>query len=688
MLTTPRRRLAGPATAVLGIALALSFSSLPTPDDVAASQPPRPLGPDVQALLPANGPAAGGNTVTVRGQRLGIGIRVLFGGTPATIRSRSDQEFVVQAPAGLSGTTVQVQVEAPVQYLTTSQPYTYDGWTRRPVTASPTRGTPAGGTEVTLTGAGIDFAGTKSVTFAGRPATILRSSTNQVVVTSPPGEPKSRAQVTIETADGHLEGLQSSVFVYNANAYPPEITSVTPRTAFSGYGNVQIEGIALDEVTGVKIGGREIPNFYGSDLGISAGVPALPAGTYDVEVTTTAGTSANTSADDLTLKALPGAPVIDSVSPNQARQFDVDEITVRGRNLTDVTSVRIWNSETDLVHVSDTELRVKLPFQPPVGTYPIEASSPGGTSVNRYDDPTDDLVLTERPDAPTGPMVLSRTQGAPDADGYASIEMSVGESGVLLRRLGGVKIGNGDVFRDGVIESFEPPYTSVRVRFRAGQPGVTETIRLLRQTAPYVYEQINTDQDRFTWAPPEEEPPPTPTPTPETVSDHGYVLTGSATLKSLAKGALPLSGRLEAKVGAPSGTVSGAIALSPATGRLTALGFLPVTARIQFVQSGAFAGTLRSGVLQAVAKMRIKIPSVKLFGIELANGANCQTKAISSVTLTNTRGPFELGAGGGLAGTFDISDLAGCGLLTGLVSPLTKSSGNAIALQLSPAPRP
>ncbi|MDO9353752.1 MAG: IPT/TIG domain-containing protein, partial [Solirubrobacteraceae bacterium] len=249
MSTTSFRRYLAPAATMVGLAFGATLASLPTPDDVAGSQPPRPPGSNIQVLTPANGPAAGGNTVTLTGERLALGERVLFGEAPATVERRSDTQVVVKAPPGLSGTTVQVRVENPFYYNYSTKPYTYDGHTRRSVSPSPERGTPAGGTEVALTGAGIDFAGTKAVTFGGRAASIVRSSATEVVVKTPPGDPKSRVQIAVQTADGNFEGSLTSAFTYNANSSPPVITSVTPSTAFTGYGSVTIQGIALEETT-------------------------------------------------------------------------------------------------------------------------------------------------------------------------------------------------------------------------------------------------------------------------------------------------------------------------------------------------------------------------------------------------------------------------------------------------------
>lgn len=183
---------------------------------------------------------------------------------------------------------------------------------------------------------------------------------------------------------------------------------------------------------------------------------------------------------------------------------------------------------------------------------------------------------------------------------------------------------------------------------------------------------------------------PPPTPTPET-THVDYGVTGSATLKSLAKGTLPLTGHASLTVtrqqisGSPTpvGTFTGDLSLNQTTANLKALGFLPVTATLAFVQAAPFTGSTTDASATATAKVRIKLPSLKILGVSLGGGATCQASQITTIGLFSSA-PL-LDSGGTLAGSFSISNLTGCGALNGLVSPLTSGSGNAIALKLAPA---
>ncbi|MBJ7471983.1 MAG: fibronectin type III domain-containing protein, partial [Solirubrobacteraceae bacterium] len=165
---------------------------------------------------------------------------------------------------------------------------------------------------------------------------------------------------------------------------------------------------------------------------------------------------------------------------------------------------------------------------------------------------------------------------------------------------------------------------------------------------------------------------------------YSYSLTGSTSLKTLTKGNLPLKGGIDAELTLATGAFSADLTLADTQGRLTALGFLPLTAKVGFVPTGKTTGTLEDGVLTSNSKVRIKVKEVKLFGaIPLAGGNNCQTKSLSDINLKSTD-EFKPLQGGNLAGTYKISDLNGCGPLNGLVSPLTAGGGNTINLKLTP----
>ncbi|MFT4035555.1 MAG: hypothetical protein QM679_08265 [Patulibacter sp.] len=173
----------------------------------------------------------------------------------------------------------------------------------------------------------------------------------------------------------------------------------------------------------------------------------------------------------------------------------------------------------------------------------------------------------------------------------------------------------------------------------------------------------------------------TPTPTPTRLS---YAVRGTATLRTLTRGSVPLTGQLDATIDAATGKYTATTQFNPTQGRLTVVGILPVTASLSFVPSGDTTGQLNDDQLTADLRFRTKVTSAKLFGaIPLAAGNSCQTKQLSAVTLTGT-GAFDPIGGGTIAGNYDMSDLNGCGLFNGVISTVTAGNGNTLSLTLTP----
>ena len=169
--------------------------------------------------------------------------------------------------------------------------------------------------------------------------------------------------------------------------------------------------------------------------------------------------------------------------------------------------------------------------------------------------------------------------------------------------------------------------------------------------------------------------------------DYSYGLTGSSQLKTLTRGNVPLSGSFDATLTLATGEFTGDLGLNNTRARLLALGLIPVTADIAFVNTAKTVGTLDgAGNVDATAKFKIRLPKLYLFGsIPLSNSSQCQTRQASVATLKNA-GAFNALTGGRLTGTYGISSLTGCGAFTSVLSPLTQGSGNTIDITLAGKP--
>lgn len=161
-----------------------------------------------------------------------------------------------------------------------------------------------------------------------------------------------------------------------------------------------------------------------------------------------------------------------------------------------------------------------------------------------------------------------------------------------------------------------------------------------------------------------------------------FSLNGTSHIKA-ANGDIKLSGSVAALLNLSTGNFSADLTLNPTTGKFTVLGFLPATAKIEFVQADRTTGNFAGGVLTATAHTTIKLPQVKIFGFPIAGGPNCQTRTPASIPLMS--GPnFDPINGGTVSGTYTIPALRGCGMLNDLVSMLTTGPGNTIQATLAP----
>jgi IPT/TIG domain len=181
-----------------------------SPNDVFTFQYPVPV---VGSMTPNVGKSAGGDTVTITGSGFTGATTVSFGANPATIVTNTGTTLTVTSPAGTAKAIVDVTVTGPggTSALTSSDKFTYG-----PVVTSlsPNTGSHAGGTTVTVKGAG--FTGATAVNFGGVAVTTgitVNATGTQLTVKAPAGAAGS-VDVTV-TAGGITSNTGSAdLFTY------------------------------------------------------------------------------------------------------------------------------------------------------------------------------------------------------------------------------------------------------------------------------------------------------------------------------------------------------------------------------------------------------------------------------------------------------------------------------------------
>ncbi|RAY11036.1 hypothetical protein DPM19_32555 [Actinomadura craniellae] len=166
--------------------------------------------------------------------------------------------------------------------------------------------------------------------------------------------------------------------------------------------------------------------------------------------------------------------------------------------------------------------------------------------------------------------------------------------------------------------------------------------------------------------------------------NYSYGLSGQTVIKA-ANGTVPLTGGIDANLDLASGNFTADLTLNPTSGSFKLLGFLPSSADIAFAPQGKATGSLKDGVLTANSKVAVKLPSIKLFGLGIAGGANCATSTPADINLKSTDPFFNPLSGGNVTGTYTLASLNNqCGFLGGIASIFMAGPGNTIALKLTP----
>ena len=333
--------------------------------------------PTVTGLSPAEGPTAGGTAVVVSGTDFIPGsTSVSFGGVPATgVSCSGPTACAATSPGGSGPVDVTVTTPGGTSAATGADIFTYDPV---PVVSAvaPAYGPVTGGTPVTVTGTG--FTASSSVSFGTTPAAgvVVTNPTTLVATTAPATE--GPVDVTVTTAGGTSATGSGDLYTFQ-NA--PTVTSVVPSQGpTSGGPTVSITGTDLTGTSTVDFGPSDPATFtVTSPTSITATLPPGAAGTVDVTVTTSSGTSASGASDRFTFDA---APSVTHITPSAGPVGGGTSVTVTGTGfLAGSTTVAFGTGNpATFTFNSSTQLTATAPTGT-AGPVDITVTTPGGTSA-------------------------------------------------------------------------------------------------------------------------------------------------------------------------------------------------------------------------------------------------------------------------------------------------------------------
>jgi spore coat protein U-like protein len=187
--------------------------------------------------------------------------------------------------------------------------------------------------------------------------------------------------VKVTTPSGTSATGSADHFTDNA-APAPTITGINATSGSTAGGTIiTIQGTDLGDVTAVKFGTVSATNFTVLSNGwIEVTVPPGVAGTVDVTVTTSSGTSATSSADRYTYVAA-AAPVVSQVAPTGGTTAGGTVVTIVGSGILGATAVAFgslagWN----FVVLSDSVIVATAPAES-AGTVDVTVTTDSGTSA-------------------------------------------------------------------------------------------------------------------------------------------------------------------------------------------------------------------------------------------------------------------------------------------------------------------
>jgi IPT/TIG domain/PASTA domain len=240
---------------------------------------------------------------------------------------------------------------------------------------SPSSGTTAGATTVTITGQNLE--GTTAVQFGATPAASFTVLSDTTITAVAPSGSAEAVDVTVRNP-GQSPATAADRFTYVTPT--PAIASIWPsRGPSTGGTTVTIAGHDLSGASAVNFGSVPARSFtINSASSITAVSPPAAAGPVDVSVTTASGRSPSSSADQFTY-VIP-TPRIASVSPSRGPRTGGTRVTITGRDFSGASAVSFGSRRARSFTVNSASRITAIAPAGPAGTIDLSVRTAGGPS--------------------------------------------------------------------------------------------------------------------------------------------------------------------------------------------------------------------------------------------------------------------------------------------------------------------
>ena len=336
--------------------------------------------PTVSAIAPASGNSAGGTLVTITGTNLRAGVTVNVGGSAATnivlVDANSLFAVVPPHPIGVSAITV---TNTDAQSGSLGGAFTYTAATAPAVTSvTPSAGTVAGGTTITIVGTG--FVAGSTVTFGGIPSSIVTvNSATFITAVTPPQSVAGPVSITVTSPDSQ-SGTMGAAYTYSLRPAPTLSTVAPPNGPAKGGTAITLTGSNFLVGATVTVGSARATNVVvASSASITAIAPPGVAGTVPITVTNP-DAQAGSIANGFTYTPNP-APTIGTITPADGPIAGGTSLTITGSGFVNGAMVLLDGLVLSGASVvSSTSITA---FTPPhiAGAAPLRVMNPDGQSA-------------------------------------------------------------------------------------------------------------------------------------------------------------------------------------------------------------------------------------------------------------------------------------------------------------------
>jgi hypothetical protein len=362
--------------------------------------------PAITGLSVDTGATSGGTSVTITGAGFDNVSSVLFGAALATsFTVNSPTSITAVAPAGHAGAVdVIVVALAGSSSITQNDRFTYQDPVGLPTVTSVTPGTASASGGDTITIRGTDFSAVTAVTFGGTAAASFTVTSPTTIAAVAPAHLMGQVDLQVTTDVGTSATGFADRLVFVAPVSLPSVTGLTSSSGDTAGGvYVNVLGSNFANVSAVTFGNVDATWFtVNSASSITALVPAEFAGTVDVTVTNSAGTSATSTVDRYTYESR--APVVSSLSTTLGSVDGGTAVMVHGGNFEGVSAVRFGDLPATRFSVIDAGTILAVAPAGTIGTVDITVESINGTSPTTL---ADQFSYIAPPPAVTGLGVSS-----------------------------------------------------------------------------------------------------------------------------------------------------------------------------------------------------------------------------------------------------------------------------------------